>query len=90
MNLRLLKRYIHQTILESSDEPRIVDQPFDPDDLEPDGEIKDSEKEKYSFNDDESQNLRDNNYSVDEFSAAGGGAIMGHVGSTQVNKKENN
>lgn len=71
------------------DDPRVPDQPFEPGDLEPDGEVEDGKKEKYSGEDDKEKIFKDKverGY-VDEFSAVGGGGIMGHMGAPEHSKK---
>lgn len=75
--------------MEDVDDPRIYDQPFNPEDLESDGDVKDSQSEKYNGEDQEKLKDRKSD-NVDEFSAAGGGAIMGHMdnsGGTPKKKK---
>lgn len=75
------------------DDPRVPAQPFDPDDLEGDGEVKDDKKDKYSGEDDEDNVFKDDKVKcgsgyVDEFSAVGGGGIMGHMGAPSEHRKK--
>ena len=65
-------------LIESSEEdPRIPLQPFEPGDLEDDGDVKDSKLSKYSGEDDEDKIFKDK---TNEFSSCGAGSIVGYAG----------
>jgi hypothetical protein len=77
----LIRLYVESIIDE--DNPRVLTQPFDPDDLDTYGQLKDKMADKYRSDNKKSSKNKKNEKDPKEFSSSGGGAVVGHVSNTK-------